>query len=73
MQPRTCLPAAESLQFAHCLNREGRHCCAGLLLVSLCKGNMWFSLAEGFVVLPRAGTSLFLVPRGGGALVRGRG
>jgi hypothetical protein len=26
------------------------------------KDNLWFSLAEGFVVLPRAGTSLFLVP-----------
>ena len=24
-------------------------------LVSLCKGNMWFSLAERFVVLPQAG------------------
>jgi hypothetical protein len=40
---------------------------AGPALVSLCKGNLWFSLAELLVVLPRGwGTSLFLVPRGNG-------
>ena len=34
-------------------------------MVSLCKGNMWSSLAEWFVVLPRAGYLVVPGPAGG--------
>lgn len=44
--------------------------CAGPVWVSLCKGNLWFSLAEWFVVLPRAGYLVVPGPAGGGAAGR---
>jgi hypothetical protein len=34
--------------------------------VSLCKGNVWFSLAERFVMLPRAGYLVVPGSAGGG-------